>query len=183
MSGFEKCSGEMDLPHLHLVRCNQPAFRRLLRAGETFDFTMLHLHPNSSLSVSRLTNNKLLPTTEAGVSETHSHERKGEDDISNRTELTGYFFPLILWSVRSKRYTSFRRAGDVCFMRDWIRFEGKNHYRHLTHHSDPGKMTHERQSKGQEVLNSCHLFRIQPFVDQTPKADRIFFLTRTPKRK
>lgn len=96
MSGFEKCSSEMDLPHLHLVRCNQPAFRRLLHAGETFDFTMLHLHPNSSLSVSRLTNNKLLPTTEAGVSETHSHERKGEDDISNRTELTGYFFPLIL---------------------------------------------------------------------------------------
>lgn len=31
---------------------------------------------------------------EAGVSEAHSHERKGEDDISNRTELTGNFFPL-----------------------------------------------------------------------------------------
>ncbi len=36
-------------------------------------------------------------------------------------------------------------------------------------------MTHERQSKGQEVINSRHQFRIQPFVDQTQKAARICF--------
>lgn len=109
---------KMDLPHLHLVRCNQPAFRRLLRAGETFDFTMLHLHPNSSLSVSRLTNNKLLSAAGLCVSEAHFHERKGEDDISNRTELTGYFFSPYPMKCQKEKIHIVSPSRDVCFMRD-----------------------------------------------------------------
>lgn len=70
-----------------------PAFRRLLRAGETFDFTMLHLHPNSSLSVSRLTNNYLLPTLEPGVSKAHSYERERRGWYLKPNGTDGLFFP------------------------------------------------------------------------------------------
>ncbi len=161
----------MDLPHLHLVRCNQSAFRRLLRAGETFDFSQcfictlialvlfLDLLITSCFQQRRPVYQKRIPT-------------KGKERMISQTERTANFSPYPMKCQKQKIHIVLP-SGDV--ERWW--------HRHLTHHSDVGKMTHERQSKGQEVINSRHQFRIQPFVDQTQKADRIFFLTRSLKRK
>lgn len=63
---------------------------------------------------------------EPGVSKAHSYEGKGEDDISNRTELTGYFSPYPMKCQKQKIHIV-SQSGDVCFMRDWLCFEGKNH--------------------------------------------------------